>query len=129
MATHPPHGVAHAHGRGRVHVIQPGFNSSGETGTLQALEETPTTLDSFDAETRALLERGEPFTLELGEGFETADVRAGFVAAPCAGMVRLSQLRFLQERGLRAIRMQRLHGTLAQNARALGIEIEITGES
>lgn len=109
-------------------VVQPGFNTMTEPDPVQALTTTPT-LETFDSETQSVLTAGEEFSLVLGDGFETADVAQGFVHAPCAGLAGAEQLRFLKEHGLRRIVMSRLHGTLAQNAKALGIEIVIAPDT
>jgi hypothetical protein len=108
----------------RVYEVQPGFNAAGDKEGVQALS-AGASLDVFDAPTRKLLESGENFKLKLGDGFETADVRAGFVAAPCKGLASIEQLTFLKERGMTGIVMNRLHPTLAENAKSLGIEVEI----
>lgn len=109
----------------RVHEVQPGFNAAGsEKESFKALTASAS-LDIFDEPTRQLLEKGEPFKLKLGDGFENADVSAGFVAAPCKGMASIEQLSFLKERGLKGIVMNRLHPTLAENAKSLGIDIEV----
>jgi hypothetical protein len=110
-----------------VHTVEPGFNAYGGESNVQALTDS-TSIDDFDDATREVLESDQSFVLRLGPGFENADVAAGLIAAPCFKLAAVEQLRFLQARGLQRIEMGRLHGTLAQNARALGIEVVVDSQ-
>jgi hypothetical protein len=107
------------------HVVEPGFNSVGIEDAIQALT-ARAEMALFDKNTRDVLSRKQPFVLVLGKGFEEdAVVREGLAAAPCKGLAGIDQLRFLQQHGLKRIVMERLHGTLAQNAKSVGIEVQI----
>src|SRR4051812_46163364 len=112
----------------RIHEVQPGFNSAGiYKDPIQALT-AKASMDIFDEQTRKLLESGEEFKLKLGEGFENADISAGLVSGPCKGLASIEQLSFLKERGMTGIIMNRLHPTLSENAKSIGLNIEILNQ-
>ncbi|MGB8194006.1 MAG: hypothetical protein WCF67_18880 [Chitinophagaceae bacterium] len=108
-----------------VHEVQPGFNAAGAQKESARSLSAPASLDIFDGQTRKLLESGKSFKLKLGDGFETPVTSLSHVAAPCKGLASIEQLSFLKEKGMTGIIMNRLHPTLAENAKSLGIDIEI----
>lgn len=103
-------------------VVQPGFNSKGLDNPIQALQ-AEAKMEIFSEEFRKLLESKTTFTMVLGDQFETADVTEGLRAAPCMGLASVEQLKFLKSHGLVQILMARVHGTLVQNAKAVGIDV------
>jgi hypothetical protein len=110
------------------HHVEPNFNGVGINANKTGLDLEPT-LDIFDAPTRRLLEKKQPFTLVLGAGFEDAETRARFQGYVCRGLASIEQLRFLKDHGLRRIEMGSAHGSLIQNARAVGIDVVIAKQS
>ncbi len=111
---------------GRVVTVQPGFNSIGFKESIQALDAEPS-YEIFDTDFNEVMQGSDDFVLVLGRGFETAQAAAGLGSSPCAGLAGVPQLRFLQKHGLRTIVMASPHGTLAQNARSIGIEVVTAG--
>ena len=108
--------------------VQPGFNLVGlDPKDLAQRLTTPADMAHFDKTVADVLRSGKNFTLVLGNGFEQASVAEGLASGPCAGLASVEQLKFLQSHGLKTIVMARLHGTLVQNARALGIDVIVGG--
>lgn len=113
-------------GSGRVVLVEPGFNTVLGEDDPRTLLDTAN-LDNFEQEFRDILGESQPFILVLGPGFEARGVGDG-PGVRCAGMASIEQLRLFKSSGLTAIVMGRRHGTLVQNARALGIPVVIGGE-
>jgi hypothetical protein len=110
----------------RVVTVQPGFNAVGFEEPVQALEAKPD-YEIFDKDFVEVMRGADDFVLVLGRGFETANAAAGLGSAPCGGLAGIPQLRYLQKHGLTTIVMASQHGTLAQNARSIGIEVIAAG--
>jgi hypothetical protein len=116
------------HDGASVLVVEPGFNAAQGESDLRSLTE-PANPSIFDPEFMTTISKKKPFIMVLGAGFETAETARGFINLPCKGLASVEQLRFLQDHGLTTIVMSRMHGTLVQNARAIGLEVVVGGQN